>query len=880
MKFGKNLEHLSLPEWKSYNIDYNELKSQIRRLTMGERGVTMAGLHQAFLDNFDYINLFILTKLGELQRKLAYLRDHLKRLSQSTDDLRHQLFDTDEIFTQGIDLLIVVKNLSKFIIVQKIALKKLFKKFVKYYKDKKAATSFILSLKNILASNPQSFLNIDLLAFTPELTSFLASVKLRQATLIDAIQGPRKLVGSISSSTVKPDPLRKRAILLAASRSHVLFDITVAVKKNFRMSFLMPNDSNTLADLELNLNVYLNFKTSLQTLRLIFIFLTCDTVPQEYPTYIVSAENEPTSLLVAYTGGLRNYAHCTLANSLVERMLTYLHTGKGKDEFRAELAKHSLTARDPLLTKRAIDCVLLSSAKPTLKMYCERLRYILKRNDEVVVDDDECDLLLASPYSDTASATSALLDFQDDFLITLDHNIRTTSDSTLVASLEQSGQRENQEGSNLSPTDVDEVSTDVDHFPHSHLAVFSNDSNLSTFINSIDTVVSEGQTSSAYDKLALRLLPQKLQNLVTNSPSVHLYKNFSMYQYMILCYSNVVPVSPLNHYSKVLALNLLKRFECIEKFNSLLNYELSVMRSKSSPALRRQLSFKSLYNAAEPPKHNSSISEAADRLSDIPKHNSTVSMASTRMSLASRLTNHNEDEDVLRPGYDVLALDDTTNSAEDDDYMALYMNAQRRADDSAFGDFIHSIIGVRKRIARGFWRFFGAQTDPQKQPLLPIHNTTNSYDFINTNGYDRLIMNKATNGYDSIYDEEPLFMHRKSTNIHTQYEEDYDQTLSYFYFTLNIILIFLSGLEFGIFYSIFLTADTTDSKMLINENLWLIVILVVGLLVSLVFSMIGISLNFLRYTDPPALHTGLVWGGFVIVCVCCIGSVAMVLSGI
>ena len=95
MKFGANINSLSIPQWKAYNLDYNDLKSKIKHLTkpeinsyddsdlpctqkrpyIGRRPtVTLKSFRNAFLDNFNNVDLFINTKTGELERKLQYFQ--------------------------------------------------------------------------------------------------------------------------------------------------------------------------------------------------------------------------------------------------------------------------------------------------------------------------------------------------------------------------------------------------------------------------------------------------------------------------------------------------------------------------------------------------------------------------------------------------------------------------------------------------------------------------------------------------------------------------------------------------------------------------------------------------------------------------------------
>ena len=86
MKFGDNLPHLSIPQWKSYNLDYNNLKYQIRSITKSKNPTKkdLFSLKQSFIENFDYINLFIETKYGELTRKFICLENQFKFINNNS----------------------------------------------------------------------------------------------------------------------------------------------------------------------------------------------------------------------------------------------------------------------------------------------------------------------------------------------------------------------------------------------------------------------------------------------------------------------------------------------------------------------------------------------------------------------------------------------------------------------------------------------------------------------------------------------------------------------------------------------------------------------------------------------------------------------------
>ena len=85
---------------------------------------------------FDYINLFIETKYGELTRKFICLENQFKFINNNSsgnengnDSIDTILIQLDELFYQTIELSIELKNLSKFIIIQKSPSRKFSRNF-------------------------------------------------------------------------------------------------------------------------------------------------------------------------------------------------------------------------------------------------------------------------------------------------------------------------------------------------------------------------------------------------------------------------------------------------------------------------------------------------------------------------------------------------------------------------------------------------------------------------------------------------------------------------------------------------------------------------------------------------------------------------------
>ncbi|ODV79357.1 uncharacterized protein CANTADRAFT_6492 [Suhomyces tanzawaensis NRRL Y-17324] len=837
MKFGNNLHHLSIPEWRSYNIDYNDLKAQIRAITQGKPD-GLVPLRQSFLDNFDYINLFVQTKHGELVRKVQYFQVLFRQVasvassydasdaasgSPSTrQELRMVLYDMDEIFYGAIDISVVLKNLSKFILIQKIAVKKIMKKFLKYYTaDPDLAASFVFGLKESLFQNPASFINFDLSGLTKQLTDFMKEIKQEQKLITAKLNGTSVHDDVLVPKSQPPASHQHQKPVSSESK----FDMTIFLKKNFNLHFLLPSDTNNLIELVLNLNITLNFKgNNEESSDLSFLFLTNDNDLHAEPSYIISQKNLSYSTIIAHTGGLRKHAYCVLPNNVVQLLLDHL-LNKDDPVSLKKLASYFDLSTSPL-TKITLDAILSKDLKPSMKLVCKRLRYILKKNheeeehqeieqqenirkdsiDNAVTYDDEpprVDQISLAPSSDTKQ-------YQDDYYITLDHDIYTTDDPQLTSNIQFH-----------EPSSS--AFTKFDRFPHNHLSFYSNDSNLSNFEHSMETSVDSknGIVSTTYPATKFRKLPTKIQNIISTNNSLNMFKSLSFYQYMISCYYNAFPRGDFgnNHYSKLLNLNLLKSFENVQKFNNQLNVD-----SK----LKRNLSMKSLASAGA---MAGATGNELKRPPPLVNRNSTISVVSN-YSIPSIFTDREEEDDddtKMLQFYDQSPL--KLDKDVDEDYYSLYvkLNEEYDHESSLFNTFMLKSHKLKRKLVTNIGKIFDGR---EKEPILPqyyssSHDGKTKYGYGNTEG-EYLINENPYSNYDSINEEPPSFLDRnRFINIHKEYEFEYDQTLAYIYFCLNLICIFLSGIELGIVYSIFMDMDipSNESQFTIANNLWLILVL-------------------------------------------------------
>lgn len=150
MKFGETLHQRSVPKWASYNLNYNELKRLIKlRTTNGAPSpVPIPGqtdhrwslledeLYGVLKDQYDNIALFLRSKYGEIERRLAYLDKSVRSAKRSAKlysgrpSLQARKYQrlVQEAETIGED----IQALSRFAAVQKTAFRKILKKYRKW----------------------------------------------------------------------------------------------------------------------------------------------------------------------------------------------------------------------------------------------------------------------------------------------------------------------------------------------------------------------------------------------------------------------------------------------------------------------------------------------------------------------------------------------------------------------------------------------------------------------------------------------------------------------------------------------------------------------------------------------------------------------------
>lgn len=844
MKFGKNLAYLSIPEWKAYNLDYNDLKSKIREATRSPHS-DLTSLHEAFVENFNYLNLFVLSKSGELSRKLKVCRNEFQLIEQDSNSSNaERLSNLTSLHYQIINEISgELRKLTKFILVQKIAVKKILKKFKKHYPNEALGQAFIGSLTQILMSNPKSFLNYDLTHLTTELLNLLDNVTrelnslnelVHKKYLYEPTQGqhlPRPLISTAKSSrtitTLGSSPESAIDPRVEFSVDHIgKFDLVSNVKKNFSLHTIIPKDVISRNDVCLSIEVYLNMPKLGNASRVLITYLTTG-IDDANPSSIISYEELDLSIIIAFTGGLRKYGYCSLPNSITEVLLEYLNAqGKTRATLETKLLRYLDSSDLSNMTRLTLNHLIGSDLKPSLKIVCTRTRYYLSKDStQHENEDDVKDTLSASPYDNDhgpESNTPSTVDtkvYEDSYYMHFDEDIFTTNEI---------------HGNVLFDTST------MDPFPFNKFSIYSNDSKLHHFESSLQSTITENILDSKYKAITLKKMPVKLQNFVSNT-SVHMLKNLSIYDYMRSCYFNVVPDDINNHYSKLLNINLFKAYENVENVTKQTNVDETISQDKSRSILKRQMSCKSLnglsLRVATPVNERTSLFD-----NESVSNSRQTKDAQTSIVLSTFYdTYHNP---YAQRYNDLETLDDN----EEEDSYFIYLTFNSELEHNFLNNVLLSFIKFKHRVRRAMYafRFLDANDSIWKHHKQQFSDHRGSS-----------ILN-----YDSL-NEDPTYL-TSEDDYKRLFICDYDHVLSILYFTLAISALFISGINLGIVYGL-LKLQEEDVDFGIFNNLSVVSILVLGYLFALIFGMTSINLSFHRFREVPTSHSCIIWVAFIAV---------------
>lgn len=842
MKFGKNLAHLSIPEWKVYNVDYNDLKATIRECTR-QKSSDLLQLRQKFIDNFDYLNLFVMTKAGELERRLKVDIGQFMEIKRSYED-KHAAQTLARLNTLHFDVIneisIEVRKLTKFIVVQKIAVKKIFKKLAKHFHDQAASKALISELTIMLHNNPYSFLNFDLSKVTTDLLFILNEIDSELRYLLEQIhRAPNTLVESNlkksgSGSTIKSlkgslfsrhslDELNVDANFGAADQIGK-FDLITVLKKNFSLHSLIPKDIASRNDLSLTLDVYLSIPKISDSCKASIIYLTH---PDETnPSWIMSYEDLPLSIIMAFTGGLRKYSYCCLLRNMVSVILAYLNEedDMAKEHLSNKISDYISCGGLSSMTRTTLDFILNCNLTPLLQLTYDRTRYFLSYKPSQHEETSALPTPVAPLTPDSTQAPCSTIDkkkYEDSFYMILDENIYT---------------------SNIIASKVSFDTTRMDPFPFNSFSIYSNDLHLHTFADQVITEINGNVLQSKPPLSALNKLPCKIQNLIKCAP-IHVFKGFSIFDYMNSCYFNKIPENSNNHYSRLLNLNLLKNYENVEIANKQQTLDKSIIQTRSKLILHRQESCKSLLTASLPER---------------PSLVQTNKTASVKSLVATPV---NETPFVIHStDYPSPRASDLENYSEEnvsEDGYLMYLGFQNDLEDNIFNQVMLAFVKIKYRSLRAFRAFNLMDSEDlrwrsrEKRPL-DIYNEP-MYDSIN---------------------EDPTFFNN-GNDYQIQFMHDYDSVVSFLCYCLCFGSLFITGINLGILCSL-LNLRGRETRLNISDNPILVLCLVVGFLFALIFSMGSINLHFQQFRTPPVLLSSILWVSLVFVNITIMWSIAQI----
>lgn len=176
MKYGSELSQRSVPEWKSHNLDYDEIKHIIKRATTDDAKdkTTEQDVLEALKVEFENISLFVRSKTGEIDRRIVHCQKTIDHIAED-DRLKEEAYATQgksyahhlnskrrqtrlyKLRTEINRVTVEVQNLARFIGVQRTGFRKLLKKYAKWSGKQTLHQSFSPILDNMYSFTQQDF---------------------------------------------------------------------------------------------------------------------------------------------------------------------------------------------------------------------------------------------------------------------------------------------------------------------------------------------------------------------------------------------------------------------------------------------------------------------------------------------------------------------------------------------------------------------------------------------------------------------------------------------------------------------------------------------------------------------------------------------------
>lgn len=376
MKYGTELSKRSIPEWKAYNLDYNEMKKLIRAAT------TPSHSHELRVDMFfnslasqlDNIELFIKSKSGETNLRLGQCEKIVHSINKTTtctNDNTIPLIPKHlkrklklELFQLSNDL----QNLTRFIGVQRNGFRKLLKKYRKWLPnahvspEQEQREKTMIDNFNLDLYNPDIYLNRDFSEIFQKLSDlyiFLRdghnSIAVNANAKFDCDMVVQRAFNSLTF-WIHPDNVMETKISLLKNLSIVQSSAQEQLMPEQEPSTQRLSDSYVSSAMH---STYLDDSA--------YSAYSHRTEPGQL-RFVAS----DTTYLCAPVGGLRHFCIAPVTSDQVNSILT--------TDYPALQKLVADSASDGTL-KRAVGWVATKKARPVCKTYFNRTRFKYVDND-------------------------------------------------------------------------------------------------------------------------------------------------------------------------------------------------------------------------------------------------------------------------------------------------------------------------------------------------------------------------------------------------------------------------------------------------------------------------------------------------------------------
>ncbi|KAG5354579.1 hypothetical protein CJU89_6352 [Yarrowia sp. B02] len=176
MKYGSELSQRSVPEWKSHNLDYDDIKQLIKRATTDDAKdkTTEADVLEALKNEFEHISLFVRSKTGEIDRRIIHCQKTIDHIAED-DRVKEESYAAQgksyahhlnskrrqtrlyKLRTEINRVTVEVQNLARFIGVQRTGFRKLLKKYAKWSGKQTLQQALSPTLDNMYSFTQQDF---------------------------------------------------------------------------------------------------------------------------------------------------------------------------------------------------------------------------------------------------------------------------------------------------------------------------------------------------------------------------------------------------------------------------------------------------------------------------------------------------------------------------------------------------------------------------------------------------------------------------------------------------------------------------------------------------------------------------------------------------